>query len=345
MRSSLPFLLMVGIAGVLSARNAEVNSVPSFSIPEAADDPAAADPPPSAPTPAVEPEKSGKPGAPVIATRILDPQSVIAIPTAPGITTTLQFPEAIQGIDGVGLSSKAEDGVLYTISHSPGTSILSFSPTSPEARTNINVVVHGQVYVFVLAVNPDTALFKLTLENPPPPPPDPQAFPAPPEHRQSLGVSPTKLMGLMDKCKAYAALRHDSPAHVADIRQGKGPWKPTVLDGAVITPMEIYRKGEWDALVMRLSIRNPSRTPLFYDPESLLAGVGPQSFRPVLTDASGRVGPNSQDEAWMVIQGDGAQGTNNLDTDNEFQISFQKVAEGQITSPPGTADASLFSGK
>lgn len=340
MRRSIPFFLMAGAASMLSAQTADPSPEPETTA--TATSVEILPPAPTPPTTEAKPEAPEKAPAPVITTRILDAQSVVAVPTAPGITTTLQFPEAIQGIDGVGLSSKAEDGVLYTISHSPGTAILSLSPTSPESRTNMNVVVRGQVYVFVLAVNPDTALFKLTLENPPP---DPLAITAPSEHRQCLAVSPTKLMGLMDKCKAFAALQHDRSANVTDIRQGKGPWKATTLDGAVITPMEVYRKGEWDALVMRLSIRNTAKTQLFYDPESLLIDAGPQSFRPILTDASGKIPPNSQEEAWIVIQGDGAQGTNNLDTENEFQISFQKITDGPAVSTAAGVKPDLSSGK
>lgn len=331
MRRGLPFLVTAGMASMLFAQSPDV-------------DPA---PPPLPPAPHPAPGSSlEKQGAPVIFTRILDAREVIAVPTSPGITTTLQFPGAVQGIDGVGLSAKAGEGVLYTLSHTTGTSILSLSPTSTEARTNMNVVVGGQVYVFVLAVNPDTALFKLTLENPPPPPRDPQDFPVPSERRESMVISPTRLLGLMDKCKAYAALQHDNPQNTEELTQGRGPWKSAVLDGAVVTPVEVYRKGAWDALVLRVSIKNTGASPLLYDPESLLVSAGPQSFSPLLVDASGKVPAGLQDDAWIVIQGDGAQGSNNLDTENEFQITFQKIEEGTgLPDAPSKSGSSPSSGK
>lgn len=285
--------------------------------------------------------------APVIASRLLDAQSVIVVPTSPGITTTLQFPSAIQGVDGVGLAAKAGDGVLYHVSHTPGTAILSVSPSSPNSRTNMNVVVNGQVYVFVLAVNPDEALFKLKLLDPPPPPPDPIELMGPPEPRGKLAVSPTKLLGLLDKCKAYAALKHDDASHVADVREGKGPWQPSATDGLTITPIEVFRKGEWDALVMKLSLVNSGDTEVYYDPESFLVAVGPQSFRPILTDAAGTVKPKQQQEAWIVLQGDGAQGSNNLDTENAFTVTVQKLTEGPAlrSLPEGSLLPPLSSSK
>ena len=61
---------------------------------------------------------------PVIVTKALNPQEVIIVPTAYNITTTLEFPEPIQGIDGVGLTDQPqnskENAVLFAVSHAAG---------------------------------------------------------------------------------------------------------------------------------------------------------------------------------------------------------------------------------
>ncbi|HEX7262361.1 MAG TPA: hypothetical protein VF258_11150, partial [Luteolibacter sp.] len=107
---------------------------------------------------------------PVIVTKTLNPQEVIIVPTAYNITTTLEFPEPIQGIDGVGLTAQPQNAkdnaVLFAVSHAPGSNFLSVTPLQSTARTNINVIYNGRAYVFVVACDSERALFKMSLTDP-----------------------------------------------------------------------------------------------------------------------------------------------------------------------------------
>lgn len=280
---------------------------------------------------------------PVIVTKALNPQEVIIVPTAYNITTTLEFPEPIQGIDGVGLTAQPqnakESAVLFAVSHAPGSNFLSVTPLQNTARTNINVIYNGRAYVFVVACDSERALFKMSLT-------DPikdaellakaqeaerravaQMKPRP-EQRETLRVSPVRLIGLMDKVKAYELLAWNEPGTVADLKHSKGPFEPTETKDYSIQPLSVTRKGQWDALVFEVAITNRTQQPLYYDPESFLVGAGPKSFRSITGDAGGVVQQGQSAIAYFVIQGDGSEGSNDLDPDNPWLITIQPVERG-----------------
>jgi hypothetical protein len=280
---------------------------------------------------------------PVIVIQPLNPQEVIVVPTATNITTTLEFPEAIQGIDGVGLTTQPqtakENAVLFAVSHAPGSRFLSFTPLQTTARTNVNIIYRGRAYVFLVVCDSARALFKMALT-------DPlqeaemaakaevairnarlQQKPIP-EQRESLRVSPIRLIGLMDKVKAHALFAVSDPASLADLTRTTGPFEPSETPAYRIQPLSVTRKGAWDALVFEVAITNLTRNPLLYDPESFLVGFGPKSLHSITSDAGGMVEKGQTAIAYFVIQGDGAEGSNNLDPANPWLISVQLVAEG-----------------
>jgi hypothetical protein len=280
---------------------------------------------------------------PVIVTKPLNPQEVIIVPTAYNITTTLEFPEAIQGIDGVGLTSQPENAkdnaVLFAVSHAPGSNFLSLTALQSTARTNVNVIYRGRAYVFVVVCDSDRALFKMSLT-------DPlqeaellakaqeqerraraQMKPIP-EQRESLRVSPIRLIGLMDKVKAYELLAVNDPTTLADLKHSKGPFEPSETKDYRIQPLSVTRKGQWDALVFEVAITNLTTKPLYHDPESFLVGVGPKSFRSITGDAGGFVEQGQTTIAYFVIQGDGSEGSNDLDPNNSWLITMQPVERG-----------------
>jgi hypothetical protein len=280
---------------------------------------------------------------PVIVTKALNPQEVIIVPTAYNITTTLEFPEPIQGIDGVGLTAQPENAkdsaVLFAVSHAVGSNFLSFTPLQSTARTNVNVIYRGRAYVFVVVCDSDRALFKMSLTDPIK---EAEALAKAeeverrsmaevklsPEQRETLRVSPIRLIGLIDKVKAYDLLAINDPSGIADLKHSKGPFEPSKTKDYVIQPLSVTRKGQWDALVFEVAITNQSKQPLYYDPESFLVGVGPKSFRSITGDAGGVVQPGQSAPAYFVIQGDGAEGSNDLDPDNPWLISIQPLVGG-----------------
>jgi hypothetical protein len=270
------------------------------------------------------------PARPVIVHRVLDPDRVTVVPTAPGITTTLVFPGPVEGMDGVGVSPDPNaEGALFNLSHAEGSDTFSITPLKMEARTNINVRVGEHVYVLLFLSDPERALFKMVLSEPPPPAPTPQSELASrrPETRDTLLLAPARMLGLIDKCKAYAALNASAPSTVEDLRKGTGPFQVSNSDEYSITPLEVYRKGEWDALVFKVAITNHTDRELYYDPESFVVRVGSEGYTQAIADAGGQVPPKTSAVAWFVMVGDQAGGSNNLDPDNSWQITVQLLKE------------------
>lgn len=276
---------------------------------------------------------------PVIVHRTLNPDAVTVIPTAPGITTTIVFPGPVEAMDGVGVSADPNaEGALFNLSHAERSDTFSITPLRPDARTNINVKVGENVYVLLFLADAKRALFKMVMHDPPPPPPTPESELASrkPETRDTLLLAPARLLGLIDKCKAFAVLGTSDPSAVEDLRKGTGPFALSDSKDYAITPLEVYRKGEWDALVFKVAITNQTDRELYYDPESFVARLGSEGYTQAIGDAGGHVAPKSSAVAWFVIVGDQAGGSNNLDPDNPWQITVQLLKEGPPPSvlPP-----------
>lgn len=285
----------------------------------------------SAQTPPPAPDTVPKPKeeVPVIKKLTLDPAIPIIVPTARGITTTIQFPAPIRGIDGVGLAATSdEEDALFNASHSPGSRTLSVTPLKGDSHTNVNVTCNDEVYVLVLLVNADTALFKLSLVHPPAPlapPADP--LNEHPEERGKLNISPAQMLGLIDKAKAYPLLRKEDPLNVADLQLSDGPFNPSTTKSYIVQPVRVFRKGEWDALVFHATVKNTTDKEIYLDPESYRVAVGSQSFGSVFTEAEHTIEPGQIQHVWFVVQGDGNQGTNNLAPQNDWLVTFQELLE------------------
>ena len=291
---------------------------------------------------------------PVMGNAELDVDKVILVPTAPNITTTLVFPSEIQAIEGVGLTADPSDAqrilVRFAISHTQGTRFMSITPLQSQASTNVNIICNDRAYVFLFTTSAESAIFKMTLTDPISEAAEQEKIrlaalrakellKSAPEVRETLALSPTRLIGLIDKVKAYHLLSEDNRENVVDLKMRLSGFNPTETPLYTIQPVSVTRKGEWDALVFEVNIANPSDAPFYYDPESFLVAAGPHSFRSALGDASGEVSPNSTAKAYFVVQGDGAQGSNNLDPANDWLVTVQPVEQGPMVLPSKTYES------
>ena len=102
----------------------------------------------------------------------------------------------------------------------------------------------------------------------------------------------------------------------------------------MIKPLAITRKGAWDALVFEIAITNKTANPLYYDPEGFLIEVGSRTYEARTADASGEVPAHGSSMAYLAIQGDSAQGSNNIDPDNDWLITLRELTEGPPVLPP-----------
>jgi hypothetical protein len=277
--------------------------------------------------------------SPVILEKTLNPNQVIVVPTAPGLTTTLEFPRPIRAVDGDGISDKHDAEALFVASYTRGVNSkqISFSPLYTKARTNVNITIGDDVFVFVLLVDFDRALFKLHLTDPPPPPVLQEAAAAlvqtPAERRAGLTLAPAQYLGMIDKCNAYALLDGNGKA-TQDLIQGSPPWPLSKGDGYEIQPLQVFRKPSWDALIFEVQITNTSPSKFLYNPLSFQVNAGgPHTFHAAFADAAGYVPPSDSVKAWFIIQGDGNQGSNNLAPNNKWLISVQPILDAKSAAP------------
>lgn len=280
----------------------------------------------------------GQQPAPTIEEHMLKSNQPVIVRTAPGLTTTLQFPKPIRSVDGEGLTEKHDNTeALFVTSFTRGVEsrIISFSPLYSNAKTNVNITVGDEVYVIILLVDPEKAVFKVAFNDAPALPPAmlplsypgaPQTVAVKPEHRNFAKPSPAQLLGLIDKCKAFALLQNDPRTKklTHDIIVGTPPWAATKSDGYEIQPLQVFRKGVWDALVFEVQITNTSKKKLQYDPLSFAVNAGgPMTCKAAIGDAAGSIAPKGSARAWFVVYGDGDQGSNNLSAANPWTITIQ----------------------
>src|SRR5215471_9289121 len=114
--------------------------------------------------------------------------------------TTLEFPTKIEAIDGYGFSvNPAPDGPdLFQISFNKGTNFLSLKATREGAEGNLTVVLEGKVYSLFCKSAADPSFVVIfdggagkTVSNP-------KEVLA-----QSKQASPARLLGFLDKVKAF----------------------------------------------------------------------------------------------------------------------------------------------
>jgi hypothetical protein len=126
---------------------------------------------------------------------ILDEQTVYTIPVSGYRVTTISFPGPISAIDAAQASIDPQKPAAFLIAYTKGTSFFSVRAEAKRADSNINVRWNNKTYVIEL-VESDEPLLSVTFQNAPDNSASVQAEP----------VTPTRLLALLDKAKAYPLL-------------------------------------------------------------------------------------------------------------------------------------------
>lgn len=270
----------------------------------------------------------------LLETRPLNPESVELIPTDAAMTTTVIFPEPIDALDGAGFSiDPNQHGALFNLSFSEGASYFSLHALKAGARANLNVFSRGRCYVLLFVEERGAGLFRVNFSREEPKYPKP----FPPPQKRDLMVSPARLLGLLDKCKAYHLLCGQHPEVVDDLRVYY-PAKVTQNDGFSVTLNAVYRKDGWDSLVFECELENAGAEPVYYNPEGFSARVNSLVYHQSLADAGGVIPAKGQVQAWFLISGDDAGGSNSLDPANTWEITLERV-EGSTAAPAAAASS------
>lgn len=257
----------------------------------------------------------------VLETRPLNTETVEMISTETSMTTTVIFPDPIESLDGAGFSADPnQQNAAFNLSFTEGANYLSVHALKQNARSNLNVFSRGRCYVLLFVEERGSGVFRVRFAK------DEPKFPKPfpPPAKRNLMVSPARLLGLLDKCKAYTLLATQHPEVVDDLRVSY-PTTLTKNDGFNVRLNAVYRKDEWDTVVFECELTNDGTQPIFYNPEGFAARVNSLVYRQSLADAGGQIPPKGRVQAWFLVTGDDAGGSNNLDPANPWEITLERV--------------------
>lgn len=260
----------------------------------------------------------------------LDDRVVVLVPVATNRITTISFPGPIAAIDSVGVTADPKVPAHFQLAHTKGSSFLSVRALTRKAATNLNIRWDKRTYVFELfeSDNPVLSLNMAGASGEP-------AFPP------AALVSPTRLLSLLDKAKAFPLLKEQHPESVAgvDVRTYTGTTNVTDFNDFQIQLEEAYRFNYEDTLVFRATLRNRADTPLAYRPDSFAIRVGNRLYPQSISDASGLLPPHGESTVYFAVTGTPDGGRNELSLKNDFSVLVIRTSPPPLAPPSNPAPA------
>jgi len=268
----------------------------------------------------------------------LDETVVITIPVATNRVTTISFPGPITAIDAAGITTDGKTPGQFQLAHTKGSTFLSVRALVRKAATNLNIRWNKHTYVFELEES-DAPILALNLE-------DPSAS----ETVLSAPlVTPTQLLALLDKAKAFPLLKKQQPDAVAGAEARAFGDKPLVTDfnDYEIRIEEVFRFNTEDTLVFHLTLRNKSGHEIRYLPESFCVRVGNRLYYQSISDAPGVLPAQSASTVYFGITGTPDGGRNELSLKNDFSVLVTRTSPPPpvvvVTNAPATHVEPFFS--
>lgn len=142
----------------------------------------------------------------------LDDRTVYQIKVGKNQVTTVMFPSSISALEGANITADPKYPAAILLSHAKDRYFFSLRALQEDASANLNVVWNRKTYV--LEIQSDDQPFNaVTFYQP--------AEPGSTSQRDSLG--PVRLLGLLDKAKAYHLIQSQYPEAIADSRVACSP--------------------------------------------------------------------------------------------------------------------------
>jgi hypothetical protein len=253
--------------------------------------------------------------------------------------TTLEFPYKIEALDGYGFSvSPTPDGAnLFQISFNKGTNFLSLKALREGVEGNLTVVLDGKVYCLFCTAVADPSFVVVFEGNSAKTVSNPRDVVA-----NDKQVSPARLLGLLDKVKAYPSLKVSAPEIFRNMKVAE-PNSESSLDGLKVSLRRVIRDETLDSLGFDVELANQSEKDFLYDPESLGVRVGDEIYPEAISDAGGIVEAGKTMPAFFVVAGTATGGRNDLAVTNKFDIVMRQIigesaskVSAQWQEPPDT---------
>lgn len=258
----------------------------------------------------------------------LDERIVVTVPVATNRVTTISFPGPVAAIDAVGVTADGKPPGQFQLAHTKGSSFVSVRALARKSATNLNIRWNKRTYVFEL-VESDVPVLALNLEDRAA---SEVAQPAP-------QVTPTRLLALLDKAKAFPLLKKQQPDAVAGAEARTFGDEPQVTDfnDYEIRIEEVFRFNPEDTLVFHVTLRNKSEREIRYLPESFCVRVGNRLYHQSISDAPGLLPSHSASTVYFAITGNPDGGRNELSLKNEFSVLVSRLAS--LPNSAATAEA------
>ena len=255
--------------------------------------------------------------------------------------TTIEFPEKIEALDGFGFSSSpAPDGPdLFQISFNKGTNFLSLKAVRTGVEGNLTVVLGGKVYALYCKESGDPCFVVIFRESEGGHSGETAGRPPQQTVKQ---VSPARLLGFLDKVKAFPTLKVSAP----EVYQNMDVAEPNAnsgVNGIEVNLKRVIRDDSLDSLGFEIQLANRTDKDFFYDPEGFGVRVGSDVYQQSVSDAGGLVPSGKVQTAFFIVTGSATGRRNDLAVTNKFEVVLRPV-QGELDSkkraewqePPGT---------
>lgn len=257
--------------------------------------------------------------------------------------TTIEFPEKIEALDGFGFSSNpAPDGPdLFQISFNKGTNFFSLKAVRTGVEGNLTVVLGGKVYALYCKEAADPSFVVIFREGEGGHSGDAAGHPPQQTVKQ---VSPARLLGFLDKVKAFPTLKVSAP----EVYQNMDVAEPNTNSGAngiEVNVKRVIRDDALDSLGFEIQLANRTDKDFFYDPEGFGVRVGNDVYQQSVSDAGGLIPAGKAQTAFFIVTGSATGGRNDLAVTNKFEVVIRQVqgegdpkkrAATEWQEPPGT---------
>ena len=242
---------------------------------------------------------------------ILDEQTVYSVPVSGFRVTTISFPGPISAMDAAQVTIDPQKPAAFLIAHTKGSSFFSVRAEMRKAITNVYIRWNDKTYVLEL-VESDEPLLSVTFEIPP----DNSTA------MQSEPVTPTRLLALLDKAKAYPLLKAYHSETVAEVEYRNFESEPRILDctNYAVKIEEVFRFNPEDTLIFRVGVTNKTDRELRYAPNGFSLRVGERTYPQSISDASGVVPPHAEAPAYFAVTGTPNGGRNDMSIKNDFFV-------------------------
>lgn len=242
---------------------------------------------------------------------VLDERTVYAIPVSQDRVTTISFPGPISAIDAAQVTIDPKRSAAFQIAHTKGSAFFSVRALAKKQVTNVNVRWNKRTYVMELTESDEpllSVIFKYL--------PDTGAVVPP------VFVTPSRLLALLDKAKAYPLLRAYHPETVAHVEYRNYEKDARVMDATnySIQIMETFRFNPEDTLIFRVLLKNKTSQPMRFAPNGFSLRVGDRTYPQSISDASGAIPPKGEVPAYFAVTGTPNGGRNDISLKNDFYV-------------------------